>query len=393
MCFLRKGSFITGVLTGFIISIVAAALIVGLLIGFNAAHFGQMAEVIYRIEAYSFQPVSVSDMVEGAAGGIVEALEDPYSTYLKPEAYDDLEEHLSGSYGGIGLLITEDESQQLIVVSPFKGTPAYKAGIKSGDVIVKIEDKDTSGISLVEAANLMKGQPGTKVRLTVLPRENGRLQDFEIERQEIQIPSVEGEILEEGGRIAYVNLMMFSEQTGSDLREVLRELDVHSADGVIVDLRDNPGGALGAAVDVAGYFIPPGPVVHIVYKSREETLTTQDNFIKKPLVVLVNEGSASASEIVAGAVKDSGSGTLVGSTTFGKGLVQSVFPLTDGAALKLTTAKYLTPKRKDIHKKGIKPDVEIKMDPELAREALLFAPNLEKDPQLQKAVEILQEQI
>ena len=134
-------------------------------------------------------------------------------------------------------------------------------------------------------------------------------------------------------------------------------------------------------------------MVHIVYKSREETLTTQDNFIKKPLVVLVNEGSASASEIVAGAVKDSGSGTLVGSTTFGKGLVQSVFPLTDGAALKLTTAKYLTPKRKDIHKKGIKPDVEIKMDPELAREALLFAPNLEKDPQLQKAVEILQEQI
>jgi len=390
---LRRNSFFSGLIAGVIISTIICFGSLGLLAFFDVAHLGQLAEVIYKVNVYSFNPASVQEMIDGAIEGIVESLDDPYSAYLQPDEYRDLEEHLSGTYGGIGLLITENETNRLVVVSPFKGTPAYKAGIKSGDVIVKINGKDTASLGLAKAASLMKGEPGTKVRLTVLPKGNGELKEYVITREEIRIPSVKGQILRDNPRIAYINLMMFSQQTGDDLGAVMDSINIELVDGVILDLRDNPGGSLDAALDVAGYFIPQGPAVHIVYRKGEKTLTTTDNYINKPLVVLVNEGSASASEIVAGAIKDSKSGTLVGTTTFGKGLVQSVFEMGSGAALKLTTAKYLTPDRHDINEKGIKPHVVVKMDPELSRKVILFAPDLENDSQLQKAVEILESKI
>jgi len=390
---LRRNSFFSGLIAGVIISTILCFGSLGLLVFFDVAHLGQLAEVIYKVNVYSFNPASVQEMIDGAIEGIVESLDDPYSAYLQPDEYRDLEEHLSGTYGGIGLLITENETSRLVVVSPFKGTPAYKVGIKSGDIIVKINGKDTANLGLAKAASLMKGEPGTKVRLTVLPKGNGELKEYVITREEIRIPSVKGQILKDSPRIAYINLMMFSQQTGDDLKAVMESIDIESVDGVILDLRDNPGGSLDPALDVAGYFIPQGPAVHIVYRTGEKTLTAVDNYINKPLVVLVNEGSASASEIVAGAIKDSKSGTLVGTTTFGKGLVQSVFEMDSGSALKLTTAKYLTPDRHDINKKGIKPHVVVKMDPELSRKVILFAPDLENDSQLQKAVEILESKI
>ncbi|HHX94963.1 MAG TPA: peptidase S41, partial [Clostridia bacterium] len=176
-----------------------------------------------------------------------------------------------------------------------------------------------------------------------------------------------------------------------DLIEIFEKINVKEAEGIILDMRDNPGGDLSAAVDIAGFFIPQGPAVHIVSKTGRDSLTTEDKYLSKKLVVLVNGGSASASEIVAGAIKDNGTGMLVGTTTFGKGLVQSVFEITPNSALKLTTAKYLTPKGNDIHGKGITPDVVVEMDANLSREVLLYAPMLEKDIQLQEAVSLIKQ--
>ncbi|NLK01225.1 MAG: S41 family peptidase [Clostridia bacterium] len=390
---MNKNSFSRGLFVGVIITVVLLVGSLGSMLVLDVAHLGQLVEVIHKVKIYSFSPVSLEGMIDGAMNGIVESLDDVYSDYLHPGEYQDLEEHISGTYGGIGLLITESENNSLMVVSPFKGTPAYKAGIKTGDKIIEINGRDAAELGLAKSASLMKGEPGTEVNLTVITKEGGseNNKEYNIVRELIHIPSVEGERLGENKEIAYLNLMMFSQQTGEDLESLLKEITVDTAKGVILDLRDNPGGALDAALDVVGYFIPQGPAVHIVSKEEERALSTSDNYIDKPLVVLVNEGSASASEIVAGAIKDTGSGTLVGTKTFGKGLVQSVFEIRSGAALKLTTAKYLTPNRHDINKKGIHPDITIKMDPELERKAILMAPDLENDLQLQRAVEILKE--
>ena len=385
-----RNNFWKGLLAGVLAVLVLVVGSIGFLISSDVGHLGRAAEVLYKLDHYSYQEVSFSRLVDGAIKGLVGSLNDPYSAYLESEEYQELEQHISGSYGGIGLWITENESDTLEVVSPFKGTPAYRAGIKSGDLIVKIGDKETTELELTEAAALMKGEPGTKVSLTVLPKEGGATKDYSIQREEIHIPSVQGQMIP-GTKIAYINLMMFSQQTEQDLKDILMKTHVQEADGIILDLRDNPGGDLEAAVAVAGYFIPQGTAVHIVSKAQEEALQTEDNYLDKKLVVLVNGGSASASEIVAGAVNDSGSGTLVGTKTFGKGLVQSVFEIDKGAALKLTTAKYLTPKKHDIHKKGIIPDAVVEMDSDLTREVLLFAPDLERDLQLQKGVKILKQ--
>lgn len=381
--------FKKGLLVGLLGSLIIVVSFFGILVATDTAHLGQATDVFFKMKQFSYNEVPLTKIVDGMIEGMVGSLEDPYSTYLDAAAYEDLEQNISGSYGGIGLLITENESHELEVISPFKGTPAYKAGIKSGDIILKIGDKITTGMEIAEAANLMKGNPGTDVNVTVRPKDSDTTKDYVIKREEIHIPSVQGERLP-GTKIAYINLMMFSQQTEDDLKEVLAKTNAEEAQGIILDMRDNPGGDLAAALDVAGYFIPEGTAVHIVYKSGTESLKTQDNYLDKKLVVLVNGGSASASEIVAGAVKDNDSGTLVGTTTFGKGLVQSVFEISSESALKLTTAKYLTPGEHDIHKKGIEPDHVVEMDPELAREVLLYAPDMERDLQLQKAISILQ---
>jgi carboxyl-terminal processing protease len=385
---LEGKSFLKGLIVGLLAGLFLIVSTFGVLIAVDAAHLGRAADVFMKMGMFSYNQVSLTQMVDGMIEGMVKSLEDPYSAYLDAQAYENLEQNISGSYGGIGLLITENESNELEVVSPFKGTPAYSAGIKSGDIILKIGDKNTSGLELSEAANLMKGEPGTDVTLTVRPEGNGTTKTYVIKREKIHIPSVKGERLP-GTKIAYINLMMFSQQTEEDLKGVLEEIKVQETEGIILDLRDNPGGDLEAAIDVAGYFIPYGTAVHIVSKKGTEALQTRDNYLDKKLVVLVNGGSASASEIVAGAVKDNKSGKIVGTTTFGKGLVQSVFEISSDTALKLTTAKYLTPDKNDIHKKGIVPDYVVEMDPELTREVLLAAPDMERDLQLQKAVSLI----
>lgn len=330
--------------------------------------------------------VSTAALIEGAIQGMVDALGDPYSVYLNQDAFRELNLQIEGSFGGIGVEIDLDQEKQLVVVSPLPGTPAARAGIKSGDRIVQINGKEAAQLSLVEAAKLLRGKPGTRVSLKIWRKANNRFLNFELVREQISVPSVTGRMLSGHPGIGYLQVMHFNRtSTIAQFKEALAVLEAGGCRGLILDLRGNPGGDLQAAVELAGYFIPRGPVVRIVHRGGAEEVWQSPRTgkqVKVPLVVLVNEGSASASEIVAGAIKDTGSGILVGTPTFGKGLVQTVFNLDSKVGVKLTTDKYLTPRGKNIHNRGIEPDVLVKQ-PDGAG----------KDLQLEEAVRILEDRL
>jgi carboxyl-terminal processing protease len=377
----------------------------------NYQNVGTLTRVISLIEKNYLEKVTAATLVEGAVRGVVESLDDPYSVYMPAKEFKKLQEQVKGFFGGIGIFV-DTRGDQLTVAKPIEGTPAYKKGIKSGDVIVKINDKETKGMDPDVAINMMRGPVGTKVKLVVFRKSAHKLLTFEITREEIEVPTVEGKILPDTD-IAYIQLSLFTTVTDDELGDVLKKLikertgkEVSPANfqefkgelkksgirGIILDLRDNPGGELEAATQVADLFIPEGPIVFIDYRAgQDEIHEADDNRIDLPLAVLVNGGSASASEIVAGAVKDTKAGTVVGTKTFGKGVVQSIFPLQNDAGLKLTTARYLTPKKHDINKKGITPDVVVEIPEEAAPGTEKYAE--EKDAQMQKAVSILQEKI
>ena len=362
------------------------------MISTNHENLGQVIKAFTLIKAQSIEETTTGELIQGSVSGMIDALDDPYSVYLDADTFNTLQERMSGTYGGVGLLITKDDEGRLVVVSPFRGTPAHRAGVATGDFIVKINDEDTSDMELETAASLMQGDPGTDVTITTF-REGRENKDIAITREIITVPSVDGTIIEEEPDIAYINLSMFNENTIDELQQDLGELGKIGYSALVLDMRNNPGGSLQSAIEVADEFIPEGPVVHIVSKFSTNTFTASGPAIDIPFVVLVNSGSASASEIVAGAIQDTGVGILVGERTFGKGLVQSIFPLDDGAALKLTTAKYLTPNERDINKKGIDPDIEVILTPEEAFEALQDAPDPANDPQLQKAIEIIKSKL
>ena len=366
----------------------------GFFVAGNYPELLQFVRVTALIKNEALQPVSTAALLRGAIKGLVGSLNDPYSVYLEPEGYQSLQKNVTGSYGGVGLLISMKEDKNLVVISPIKGTPAHQAGIQSGDVIMRIDSQDVAGLDLETAANLMQGNPGTRVTLAILREGETNIREYTIKRDKIEIPTVEGRLLDGQPGIVYLNIAMFNSHTSKDMEQILTDLQPSGYTGIILDLRNNPGGDLEAAVEVAKYFIPEGPVVHIVDRYHTGSYTVEGE-VKAlvPLVVLVNRGSASASEIVAGAIKDTGTGVLVGEKTFGKGLVQKVFLLQGGAALKLTTAKYLTPQKNDINGKGIVPDEVLPMSPEATQKVLLNAPNLQEDIQLLKALEILHQKL
>lgn len=356
-------------------------LVTGGLLVSNYQHIGNLVKVISLVRAQYLYPVSSTQLVDGAIKGMVNSLNDPYSAYLEPETFFHLQEQIKGSFGGLGILVGVKE-QYLTVVRAYQGTPAAREGIKAGDVIVKINDLDAKGIELDTAINLMRGPVGSKVSLTVNRQGNPAQLQFELTREEINIPTVEGQVLP-GTSIGHIIISQFTERTAEEIKKVLNTLQADQIKGIILDLRDNPGGELHSAVDVAKNFIPKGPIVYIDYRvGREQVFQSEGENIQLPLVVLTNEGSASAAEILAGAVKDTGAGVLVGTKTFGKGVVQTVFRLDDRAGLKLTTARYLTPSKHDIHEKGIQPDIEVPS-----------AADQHRDVQLDKAIEIIQQKI
>ncbi|ADG83572.1 S41 family peptidase [Thermincola potens] len=377
---MREGKrVLLGVLAVFIIlSVVASGLVTGALIT-NYNNVGTLARVISLIERNYLETVKTETLVEGAVKGIVDSLGDPYSVYMPPKMFKELQEKMQGSFGGVGIIVSM-KGEHIAVIEPIKGTPAEKAGIKAGDIITKVNDKDTKDMDLDTAVGLMRGPVGTEVVLQVFRKQTNKFLNFKIVREMIEVPTVEGKILP-NTKIGYIAISMFASNTDEELDKVLQEVLAHKPKGLILDLRDNPGGDLESAVRIADKFIPKGPIVYVEYRTgSDEYYEADDKRIELPLVVLINENSASASEIVAGAIKDTGSGTLVGTKTFGKGVVQSIYTLQNKAGLKLTTAKYLTPKKKDIHKKGIQPDVKVEL-PE----------NSEKDLQLEKAISILEE--
>ena len=321
------------------------------------------------------------NLMTGAVKGLVNALGDPYSVYMDPKMYSELMLETKGSFGGVGIVLGVKD-KKLTVVAPIEGTPAEAAGILSGDQILRISELDTKDMTLDEAVGKIRGPEGSKVTLTI--QRNGKEpQDFPLTRATIVIKSVSGKMLDK--EMGYIRVSMFSETTGKDFSRKLEELKDQGMTSLVLDLRNNPGGLIDQCVKVAELLVPKGPIVSVIGKDGDrETYHSSSTTAPLPLVVLVNGGSASASEIVAGAIQDRGVGKLVGVKTFGKGSVQRLMPLDKESAVKITIAEYHTPNDRSIHGKGIVPDVVIEIPKDFDRES-------KQDPQLDKAIEVLKE--
>ena len=300
-------------------------------------------------------------------------LDDPYTRFLDPKEFNQMRIDTSGELTGIGIQIVKDkESDSIIIISPIEGTPAYEAGIKAKDKILSIDNVSTKGLNIEDAVKLIRGRRGTKVKLEIL--RNGNSFYKSLLRERIELKSVTSKINEtkDGLLIGYVRLKQFNANASREMKDTLKDLEIKKVSGYVLDLRSNPGGLLESSIDISRQFIDKGIIVSTLSKDglRETKRGNGKALTKKPLIVLVNEGSASASEIVSGAIRDNNRGKLVGKKTFGKGLVQSMRTLVDGSGLTVTVAKYLTPNGTDINKFGITPDIEVKMNsnPILQRE-------------------------
>lgn len=327
-------------------------------------------------------------LIEGAIKGMFESLGDPYSVYMTKDEFKNFNDSTKGSYGGIGVIVTRSEDGYVTVVAPIEDTPGEKAGLKTNDRILKVDDKDIIGIDLDAAVSIMKGKKGTKVILTVMRENMKEPQIFEIIREDIVLKTVKSNTMDND--IGYIRISMFDEDTGNEFKKALKDLKQKNIKGLIVDLRQNPGGFINQCVDVADELLDEGLVVYTEDKSkkREDYRSGKDK-INIPFVVLIDEGSASASEILSGAVKDRKAGLLVGAKTFGKGLVQTIEQLKDGSGIKLTTQKYYTPNGTSINKVGIQPDIEVKPSEISGGQESEDA----RDVQLDRAVEELLKQI
>lgn len=323
-------------------------------------------------------------MMYGAISGMVRSLGDPYTAFLDPKQNDAVKDDLSGSYEGVGIQLGFDKEKRLVVIAPLKGTPAEREGVRAKDLILKIDNKETFDLTLPEAVDLIRGAAGTKVTLQFLRESDSKPFDKTLERAKIEVKTVSVDFKEARGKqIAIVEVTRFGEKTDSEWDSVIGEVVSHGVDGVIVDMRNNPGGLLSSSLHLAGEFIR-GTVVKQEFADGSQSSLPADHtgkLLKKPLVVLVNEGSASAAEIFAGAIQDNKRGKLVGQKTFGKGTVQDVVDLPGGAGLHVTIARWLTPKGNSIHDVGITPDVTVEKTNEDIEN--------ERDPQLAKALEII----
>jgi len=360
-------------------------------------------EVLSIVQSQYVDEVAPKDIIYNAIKGTLRGL-DPHSSFLDPEMYREMQVETSGSFGGLGIEITLRDDV-LTVVAPIEGTPAYRAGIQPGDRILKIEGLTTKDMQLSDAVKRMRGKPGSKITITIVREGWAEPKDFFITREQIRVQSVRANQLDPG--IEYIKLRQFQEQTANDLEASLdKYVKEGKIQGLVLDLRNNPGGLLTSAVEVTEKFLESGKlVVYTEGRVRNQNMRFSSNakrvFSDFPIVVLVNQGSASASEIVAGALQDWGRAVVIGTQSFGKGSVQTIIPLSDGSGLRLTTAKYFTPKGRSIHGKGITPDiiVEVPKPAPVAAGADVPVPTppvsetpqeqLKRDPQLQRALDLL----
>jgi len=326
----------------------------------NFDNLGNLVKVVALLRTQGIYHVQAGQMVEGAIEGMVDSLNDPYSVYMNQTNFTQLQQQIQGSFAGLGMVVTIPKpGDYLMVKSTINGTPAQRAGIGANDAILKIDNRDTKGMDVETAVSLLRGPVGSGVTLIIARGgPGGAERSVSLVREQINVPTVEGHMVRDYPGIGYVAISQFTENTPLEMKTQLTSLLSQGMQGLILDLRDNPGGELQSAVNVARFFLPKGsPVVYIQSNFGQDVLTqTDDRLINMPLVVLVNGNTASAAEILAGAIQDTGVGILVGTKTFGKGVVQTVYPLSGGAGLKLTTARYLTPAKHDIQHKGIEPN-------------------------------------
>jgi carboxyl-terminal processing protease len=368
-----------------ILAITFLFLVLGVFIGWGKVHrvgadidstyekLKVMADVLAIVERNYVEPVNASNLINGAINGMLETL-DPHSSFMNPEVFKEMQTETRGTFGGVGFEITIRD-KVLTVVAPIEDTPASRAGIQPGDQVLRIDGKSTKDLNLMEAVKLMRGPQGTQVTITIMRSGFTEPQDFTMTRATIPIRSVRSKTLEEG--YGYIKINQFIEKTHADMKAALSQLEAKDATlkGLILDLRNDPGGLLEQAVKVADEFLESGLIVYT--EGRVEGQKMKFYVQKKakehgyPLIVLVNAGSASASEIVAGALQDHGRAVILGTQTFGKGSVQTIIPLEDGSAIRLTTARYFTPSGRSIQAQGIVPDIVV---PDLTPEGRRAAP-------------------
>ena len=328
---------------------------------------------------------------------MLKKLEDPYTRFMDPKEFKNMQVDTSGELSGVGITISQDEkTKQLVVIAPIEDTPAFKAGILAKDIILKIDGKSTKGMDTNDAVALIRGESGSKVKLTIL--RSGQKKQFNIQRARIEIHPVRfSEKKTPVGNLGYIRLNQFSANAAKEMKDAIQKLETKKVSGYVLDLRGNPGGLLYASIEIAQMWMNKGTIVFTIDRkgTQDKQVANGSALTNKPLMILVDKGSASASEILSGALQDNKRATLVGSQTFGKGLVQSVQPLKSGSGLAVTIAKYHTPSGKDINKHGIDPDVKVELtDPQRQK---LWLGGREKiatleDPQFAKAVELLGKQ-
>lgn len=352
---------------------------------------GKIETLEGTIDRYYIEDVDQNVLAEGLYDGIMASLNDPYSVYYTPEEFQDLMEDTEGVYYGIGAYLQADTvTGYPKITGIIDNSPASESEMRVDDYILAVEGTDVYGMDLTDVVSLIKGPEGTDVTITFVRKSESREFDLTLTRRKVETPTVTYEMKEDN--IAYISISQFDDVTVDQFAEAYATVIGQKAKGLVLDLRGNPGGSLGAVVDIAGMLLPEGTVVYTIDKAGNRTDYTSkgEHEITIPMVVLVNGGSASASEILAGAIKDYGKGTLLGTTTFGKGIVQRIFSYRDGSGAKLTVSHYYTPNGNDIHKKGVEPDEVLEFDPDL-----YYVENEEDrvDNQLDRAIEIIKEKI
>ncbi len=344
-------------------------------------------EVLEKIDKEYIDEIDKADVMDSAINGVLQSL-DPYSSYMSPELFKDMQTDTRGEFGGLGIEIGM-EAGVVKVISPIDGTPADKAGIKAGDFIVKIDGVQVQGKTLMESVKLMRGPVGTSIKLTIRRKNIKKAIEFEVERKIIEIKSVKAKLIGKKGNIAYVRLKSFNENSDSQLIDNIKLFESKNDPlGYVIDVRNNPGGLLAQAIRITDFFLDDGEIVSTKGRKRSETrkffAKSGDGISGKPIIILINNGSASASEILAGALKDHKRAILIGETSYGKGSVQSIIPLKNGGGMRLTISRYYLPSGKSISEVGVEPDIFVEeVDSN-------FKIDTETDNQLNYAIKLLQ---
>lgn len=407
----KNRGFFKGIIVGALASVVMMVLLVTVLlvVGYNnymklnneseviqtEEDFYDVAEervetIMKVMDRYYLGEYDKEAMLDGMLAGMLAAVGDPYTGYFDEESYATLLESNEGVYYGIGVVVQQNvETGEILVVNPYSDGPGAEAGMRPGDLIYKVGGMDVVGMDINEVVAMIRGEEGTTIEISVLHENDTELTDLVVERRQIETHTVEYEMMEND--IGYIQVTQFDEVTTEQFIEGMDALEKQGAKGVIVDLRDNPGGSLTTVIDMLDTVLPKGIYTYLVDKNgkRQNYKGKDDARYELPMVVLVNENSASASELFTGAVKDYGRATVVGTTTFGKGIVQQIIPLQDGTGMKVTMAKYYTPNGVCIHEEGVEPDVIVELD----EGEYVSLVEFEEDEQLQKALEVLKEQI